>query len=703
MEAFDIDKVLESLSNSRPVFSKKVDFRDSLSSEIYKLYPSAVIEKNPHDQCDVDKRIDLRVFYDDINYYLTLYYKVANLEVCSQDASKSFNNTNENDTMYAFWEDVSSMEHIHKADGDKAIGFVILLTNAPRYWMVPKTGGSKKRTDFLLYEKREVKDQILEYPGKSPIRIRGSYLLSWNDYSDVSGFGSGDTQLRYLCLAIPRSYKRLQDVTVINSFSEFLNVIPDIDVPLFYRGQAGLEYLPLPSALRSNTKPDYENDVFMSVLTKQPDEYFGIANLQKLAKLQHKSLPTRLLDISVNPLVALFFAVSSIRDADYDTNNKDKDGWVFRFTPVSGDGESRPIRLFDSDTCRVLAALASISDKDKQEIRYQAVMDYFIQCYIYGIRKKACPHIVKYSLEHKVLTTVLHVLFQNVLSHIYEKKRLAMLNGYQKGFPFKPFSLGAGKGIASSTERLALKGLESYISSGETNARVVCRVLDKVLHSFKAVDDTFTVLGIGFRCCLIPSGDDYYAVFFLDPIDQIHEGCLMQDVIGNDPEDREDSMPMYINPETGEYYCYELMKLYGKVAAECPAFKMCTYPLDLLDGSFVRPIFNSDRMVAQQGSFMMYGLSAFWDVRRMIRYLLKQKKSLQAILGILILNDVKVVEGGKDTAKIIDYLINVLGAAVWKIPSAMRCDIKKRLRSFGISKDTLGRSEETTAYEIDDR
>ena len=694
MEAFDINKVLENLSIRRPAFRNKADFRDSLSSEIYKMYPSAVIDKNHHVQCDGDKLIDLMILYDNTSYYLRLYHKIE----------ASGNNTNENDTMYDFWAYVSLFERItHKADGSNAAGFVILLTDAHRYWTKPEDTKNTKRANTLLYDKREVKG-LIKYQGKDAITIRSSYKLSWRDYFNASALKIDCTQRRYLCVAIPVSNKKHPKVEEINSFNDFINVIPDIDVPLFYRGQAGLEYLPLPAAIRSGKKQDYESDVFMSVLTKQPDEYIGIANLQKLAKLQHKSQPTRLLDVSVNPLVALFFAVSSIRDKDYDDKNKDKDGWVFRFNPIDGNGNPRPIRLFDSDTCKVLAALAAIGDEDKQELRYQAVMDYFIQCYIYGIRKKTRPGIVKYSLEHKVFTVVLHILFQNVLSHISEKNRWTVLGGNQ----FKPFSLGEWKGIVRDTKRLALKGFESYISSGEVNSKVVHQMMDEVLGSFRTADDSFKILDIEFSCCRISQDEDQYAVFFPEPIDQIGEECLMQELIGDDPADQDDSMPMYINPETGEYYCYELMKLYGKVTNESPAFKMCTYPLDLLDGSFVRPIFNSDRMVAQQGSFMMFGLSDFWDVRGMIRYLLSQKKGLLDILRVLILNDVRVIEvyddkeRSKNTNNIIQYLINVLGAEVWKIPSGKRDEIKRRLRSFGISKDTLGRSEETTVYEIDD-
>ena len=45
------------------------------------------------------------------------------------------------------------------------------------------------------------------------------------------------------------------------------------------------------------------------------DEFKGLLTpLEELAKLQHYSIPTRLVDVTINPLIALYFAVENTDD-----------------------------------------------------------------------------------------------------------------------------------------------------------------------------------------------------------------------------------------------------------------------------------------------------------------------------------------------------------------------------------------------------
>ncbi|WP_298213529.1 FRG domain-containing protein [Acidocella sp.] len=99
-------------------------------------------------------------------------------------------------------------------------------------------------------------------------------------------------------------------------------------------------------------------------MASQPDSFLDDqSTLEKLARMQHFSLPTRLLDVTWNPLVALYFCVK-------DEQNSDGDVVVI--------GVSRnDDKFFDSDTASCVANLAYMNPRERNAIRHAPDMKNF--------------------------------------------------------------------------------------------------------------------------------------------------------------------------------------------------------------------------------------------------------------------------------------------------------------------------------------
>lgn len=112
----------------------------------------------------------------------------------------------------------------------------------------------------------------------------------------------------------------------------------------YYRGHSNVDYVLVPYIYREKELITNENRIFKDIIAQNPSDFKGCAStFEKLVKMQHYSVPTRLLDITTNPLVALYFACL----------DDEKDGKLFRFEIKTSE-----IKYYDSDAVSVVSNIA---------------------------------------------------------------------------------------------------------------------------------------------------------------------------------------------------------------------------------------------------------------------------------------------------------------------------------------------------------
>lgn len=106
----------------------------------------------------------------------------------------------------------------------------------------------------------------------------------------------------------------------MTSVSDFIAKIAPIleecdGTEIFYRGHADENWKLQPSIFRALNGVEKEHQLFRDMVAHTPRSFSGCKSaIDYLVQMQHYELPTRLLDVTTNPLVALYFACQPADD-----------------------------------------------------------------------------------------------------------------------------------------------------------------------------------------------------------------------------------------------------------------------------------------------------------------------------------------------------------------------------------------------------
>lgn len=152
---------------------------------------------------------------------------------------------------------------------------------------------------------------------------------------------------------------------------ELLDVMGREKTGAYYRGQASSMWELDSSLTREQKYIDKEDQMYYDILSSKPDAFVEDKTVyERLITMQHFGMPTRLMDITRNPLVAIFFACNNLERAK-------SDGMIFTFAPTNTD-----FLNFEDDK---LESLKKLFDKNCKSTEPDDFLDSL--CFIKGVAK----------------------------------------------------------------------------------------------------------------------------------------------------------------------------------------------------------------------------------------------------------------------------------------------------------------------------
>lgn len=151
---------------------------------------------------------------------------------------------------------------------------------------------------------------------------------------------------------------------VVYHLSEYMDYVENLykqalinSETILFRGHSSVSYDLKPSLFRGEDWLNNEKSMYYELINRCPEEFERLKrHIDILAKMQHYALPTRLLDVTKNPLVAMYFAAQ---------NKKEKLGEIMMFKVGN-----QNIKYSNSDTVALLASLPVFSKTEQTDLYF---------------------------------------------------------------------------------------------------------------------------------------------------------------------------------------------------------------------------------------------------------------------------------------------------------------------------------------------
>ena len=197
-----IDRILNGLSQSNPVFHSEADFQHNfawaLREELINNYPNTKIRlEKPLELAGKTARLDILIGTD-IEIAIEFKYKTRKpkeLITIHDEVFKLKDQSAQDCGRYYFVQDLKRLEQFTgnaESNSKKKIGYAIFLTNDKSYWETPKPRTTKDQ-EFRIHAGQVLTGQRT-WNGNNPpetkndgglIELSGRYEMQWKSYSEL--------------------------------------------------------------------------------------------------------------------------------------------------------------------------------------------------------------------------------------------------------------------------------------------------------------------------------------------------------------------------------------------------------------------------------------------------------------------------------------------------------------------------------------